>query len=40
MDIIPQNLVSKLARKHEVDKKSRSFRPWSHVASMVFAQLS
>jgi hypothetical protein len=40
IEIIPAYLVSKLARKHEVDKKSRSFSPWSHVVSMIFAQLS
>jgi hypothetical protein len=40
MDIIPPYIVSKLARKHGVDKQSRSFSPWSHVVSMVFAQLS
>ncbi len=40
MEIIPSYLVSKLARKHGVDKQSRSFSPWSHVVSMVFAQLS
>jgi hypothetical protein len=38
--IIPAYLVSKLAKKHGVDKKSRSFSPWSHVVSMIFAHLS
>lgn len=37
--LIPQNLVSKLARKHEVDKQSRTFTPWSHVVSMIYAHL-
>ena len=37
--LIPQNLVSKLARKHGVDKRSRSFTPWSHVVTMIYAQL-
>ena len=37
---IPPNLVPKLARKHGVDKQSRKFTPWSHVNSMLFAQLS
>lgn len=32
--------VSKLANKHNVDKRSRTFSPWSHVVSMVFAQIS
>lgn len=37
---IPSYLVPKLARKHGVDKKSRSFSPWSHVVSMLFAHIS
>jgi hypothetical protein len=37
---IPSYLVPKLARKHDVDKKSRTFSPWSHVVSMIFAHLS
>jgi hypothetical protein len=37
---IPSYLVPTLARKHEVDKKSRSFSPWSHVVSMIFAHLA
>ena len=37
---IPGYLVSKLAREHNVDQKSRTFSPWSHVVSMVYAQLS
>jgi hypothetical protein len=39
-DIIPPYIVSKLARKHNVDKKSRTFSPWSHVVSMIFTHLS
>lgn len=39
-DLIPSHLTGKLARKHGVDKKSRSFSPWSHVVSMLFAQIS
>jgi hypothetical protein len=35
---IPGYLVSKLAREHKLDKKSRSFSPWSHIVSMVYAQ--
>jgi len=30
----------KLARKHGVDKKARTFTPWSHVVSLLFAQLT
>ena len=40
VELIPRNLVPKLARKHGVDKKSRTFTPWSHVVSLLFAQLS
>jgi len=39
-NLIPGHLVSKLARKHGVEAKSRSFTPWSHVVSLLFAQLS
>jgi hypothetical protein len=37
---IPANLTASLAHKHGVDKKSRSFSPWSHVVSLIFAQLA
>jgi hypothetical protein len=37
---IPSYLVSKLARKHGCDKRSRTFTPWSHVVTMVYAQLA
>lgn len=37
---IPAYLVSKLARKHGVDKQSRGFTPWSHVVSLVHVQLA
>lgn len=40
MDNIPPYLVSRLAKEYEVDKKSRAISPWSHVASMVYAQVS
>jgi len=36
--LIPSHLVSKLARTHDI--RSRTFSPWSHVVSMLFAQLS
>ena len=39
-ELIPRNMVSKLAREHGVNKVSRTFSPWSHVVSMMFAQLS
>jgi hypothetical protein len=40
MDSIPGYLVSSLARKHGCDKQSRSFSPWSHVVTMVYAHLA
>ena len=40
MEIIPAYLVPKLSRKHDVEKRCRSFSPWSHVVSMMFAQHS
>jgi len=39
-ELIPRNLVSKLAREHGVDQVSRGFTPWSHVVAMICAQLS
>jgi hypothetical protein len=38
--LIPGHLVSKLARKHGVDKRARTFTPWSHVVSLLYAQLT
>lgn len=37
---IPRNLVPRLASKHGVDKQSRDISPWSHVLSLLHAQLS
>lgn len=37
---IPTFLVPKLARETGVDKKSRTFMPWSHVVALIFAQLT
>jgi hypothetical protein len=37
---IPAYLVSKLAHKYGIDKQSRTFSPWSHVVTMVYAQLA
>jgi Transposase DDE domain/Domain of unknown function (DUF4372) len=39
-NLIPSHLVQKLARKHSVDKKSRTFSPWSHVVTLLHVQLS
>ncbi len=38
--IIPAYLVSKLARKHDVERRCRTFSAWSHVVSMIFAHHS
>ncbi len=37
---IPAHLVPKLARSFGVDKKARSFSPWSHVVSMLHVQIA
>lgn len=37
---IPDFLVSKLARETGAEKKSRTFKPWSHVLSLLYAQLT
>jgi len=39
VELIPGHLVKKLSIKYEVDKKSRSFTPWSHVVSMIYSQV-
>ena len=39
-NLIPPLLVSNLARRYGVDKKSRTFSPWSHVVGLMFAHLS
>ena len=38
--LIPPYMVSKLAREHGVDAKCRSFSAWSHVISLLFAQIT
>ena len=38
--LIPSHLTEKLARRYGVDKKARTFRPWSHMVSLLFAQLA
>ena len=37
---IPAHLVPKLARSFGVDKKARSFSPWSHVVAMLHVQIA
>lgn len=39
-NLIPEFLVAKLSRETGVDKKVRTFSAWSHVVSLLFAQLS
>jgi len=39
-NLIPKALVPRLARKHGIDKKSRTFSAWSHVVAMLHAQLA
>jgi hypothetical protein len=33
-------MVPKLARKHGIDKKARTFTPWSHIVTLIYAQLT
>ncbi|HVI70740.1 MAG TPA: IS4 family transposase [Pyrinomonadaceae bacterium] len=39
-NLIPPHLVPRLARETGVEDKSRTFTPWSHVISFVYAQLA
>ena len=39
-NLIPPLLVPNLAREHGVDRKSRTFSPWSHVVGLMYAHLS
>jgi len=39
-NLIPNHLVATLAREHGADGRSRTFKPWSHVVSLLFAQLT
>jgi hypothetical protein len=38
--LIPRNLVPFLSKQYGIDKKSRTFSPWSHVVSMIFCQIA
>jgi hypothetical protein len=38
--LIPAHLVPKLARESGVDKRARTFSPWSHVLALLYAQLA
>ena len=37
---IPAHLAAKPARSFGVDKKARSFSPWSHIVSMLHVQVA
>src|SRR6266540_3746751 len=37
---IPVHEVSKIARETGAEEKSRTFKPWSHVVSLLYAQLT
>src|ERR1017187_9371646 len=39
-NLIPNHLVPQLAREHAVEERCRTFRPWSHVASLIYGQLT
>ena len=39
-NLIPPHLVPKLARDTGVEDHARSFSPWSHVVSLLYAQLT
>lgn len=39
-NFIPPHLVSKLARETGVEAKARTFSPWSHVVTLLYAQLT
>jgi hypothetical protein len=39
-NLIPNHLVPQLARDTGAEAKSRSFKPWSHVVSLLFAQFT
>ena len=39
-NFIPEFLVAKIARETKADEKARTFSPWSHVISLLYAQLT
>ena len=40
VELIPAYLVPQLAREHGVDRRARTFTPWSHVVALLYAQFS
>src|SRR5208282_5000553 len=39
-NLIPEFLVPKLARETGAQDKARTFKPWSHVLALIYAQLT
>jgi hypothetical protein len=39
-NFIPPHLVPRLARATGVDEQARTFSPWSHVVSLLYAQIT
>ncbi len=39
-NLIPPHLVNRLAAAHGVDKRSRTFTPWSHVVALLYAHIT
>lgn len=39
-NLIPGHMVSNLAKKHGVDVRSRTYTPWSHVVSLLYAHFT
>ena len=39
-NFIPPHLVPRLARETGVEDQARTFSPWSHVVSLLYAQLT
>src|SRR5512141_3072663 len=39
-NLIPNHLVPGLARQYDAQDKSRTFKPWSHVVGLIYAQLT
>jgi len=39
-NLIPEFLVAKIARETKVDAQARTFTPWSHVVTLLYAQLT
>lgn len=39
-NLIPSHLVPKLARETKVEQDARTYKPWSHVVTLLYAQLT